>query len=193
MVSPLAALDSQSSAWQQIVLVTKQIWSALLVSPRSGLHWVCRLKVYIFHVLRKYFHKKPSVSLHTFQYITFHRTHQFTTYNPKASRAVMVGEDRSSCWWGTCPGGCVSVSCSWRRAESVVCWHYHAPYRHWKVHSACAMANELSYRAHHAHPHGQHLRDGNLLMLLATRISIRAPFMWSPRLTWIWNVTNTSN
>lgn len=38
MVSPLAALDSRSSAWQQIVLVTKHIWSALLVSPRSGLH-----------------------------------------------------------------------------------------------------------------------------------------------------------
>lgn len=33
----------------------------------------------------------------------------------------------------------------------------------------------------------QHLRDGNLLMLLATRMSIRAPFMWSPRFTWIWN------
>lgn len=39
----------------------------------------------------------------------------------------------------------------------------------------------------------QHLRDGNLLMLLATRISIRAPFMWSPRFTCVWNTTNVSN
>ena len=33
----------------------------------------------------------------------------------------------------------------------------------------------------------QDSRDGNLLMLLATRMSIRAPFMWSPFFTWIWN------
>lgn len=31
-----------------------------------------------------------------------------------------------------------------------------------------------------------YLRDGNLLMLLATRINILAPFMWSPLFTWIW-------
>ena len=30
------------------------------------------------------------------------------------------------------------------------------------------------------------LRDGNLLMLFATRISILAPFKWSPRLTCIY-------
>ena len=31
------------------------------------------------------------------------------------------------------------------------------------------------------------LREGNLLMLFATRISILAPFKWSPRFTWICN------
>lgn len=39
------------------------------------------------------------------------------------------------------------------------------------------MINESSCRVKHALLCHQHLRDGNLLMLLATRISIRAPFM----------------
>lgn len=36
-------------------------------------------------------------------------------------------------------------------------------------------------------PNSEYLRDGNLLILLATRISIRAPFIWSPHFTCIWN------
>lgn len=53
------------------------------------------------------------------------------------------------------------------------------------------MTPQLPCRAQPTHLGCQYSRDGNLLMLLATRMSIRAPFMWSPRFTWVWNTTNT--
>ena len=50
---------------------------------------------------------------------------------------------------------------------------------------------------HQRHPlptpwKGDYSRDGNLLMLLATRISILAPFRWSPFFTWICNTHQSS-
>lgn len=75
---------------------------------------------------------------------------------------------------------------AWRRMQSILL----LPTGSQGVDGPCSagLINELPCRAQLLCC--QHLRDGNLLMLLATRISIRAPFMWSPRFTWIWNAAN---
>lgn len=85
--------------------------------------------------------------------------------------------------WRLCmeelPGGGCRALCS-----ALCC----CPQDHWGRMNLAMLINELPCRAQLLCC--QYLRDGNLLMLLATRISIRAPFMWSPRFTWIWNAAN---